>query len=43
MGNAEYLFIDIASRSTLARKVAPDKVLSTAQIEMFDIQTVYLC
>ena len=32
-----YPFIAIISRSTLARVVAPDRLLSTGQIELFDI------
>ena len=33
-GNAEYLFTTIAPRPTLARKVAPKRVLSMGQIEL---------
>ena len=40
LGNAEYAFIAIAPWSTLSRVVAPDRVLSMGQIELFDIQTV---
>ena len=37
--NAEYPFIAIAPRSTLTGVVAPDRVISMGQIELFDIQT----
>ena len=36
LGNVEYPFIAIISSSTLA----PDRVLSMSQIELFDIYTV---
>ena len=35
--NVVYLFIAIAPRSTLTAVVAPNRVLSMSQIELFDI------
>ena len=37
LGNEEKPFIGIALRSTLAGVVAPNRVLSMGQIELFDI------
>ena len=37
LGNVEYSFIVITPRSTLAQRVAPDRVLSMSQIELFNI------
>ena len=39
LGNAEYPFIAIASSSRWPVVVAPDRVLSISQIELFDILT----
>ena len=36
-GILEYPFIAISPRSTLARRVVPDRVLSMGEIELFDI------
>ena len=37
LGNVKYLFIAIIPMFTLARVVAPDRVLSMGQIQLFDI------
>ena len=40
LGNVEYLFIAIAPSPLWPGVVAPDRIQSMGQIELFDIQTV---